>query len=210
MIPHDAWPVDPAVLGPFLLAVAFVEMTPGPNMGYLAALSMAQGRRAGLTAVAGVTAGLSVYMLLSVAGVAGAIATAPALYEVLRVAGVLYLIWLAIEAWRGADAAPEPYSFAGPFWRGLSVNLLNPKAAMFYVTLLPGFIALDHGSFASQALILGSAHILVSIAVHVTVVLAAAHLSRYVESGDAAVRVRRALAVAIGLTAVWLLWETRG
>lgn len=207
-MPHEAWPVDPAALLPFLVAVTFVELTPGPNMAYLAALSAAQGRRAGLAAVAGVTAGLAAYMLASVAGVAGAIAAAPVVYDMLRGAGVLYLLWLAVEAWRGADAAPAPSTFAAPFWRGLMANLLNPKAAVFYVTLLPGFIAPDHGTFARQALIFGGAHILVSIVVHAAVVLAAARFAGYAASADGA-QLRRGLAVAIGVTAVWLLWETR-
>jgi threonine/homoserine/homoserine lactone efflux protein len=208
MISHEQWPVDPGALVPFLIAVAFVEATPGPNMAYLAALSMAQGRRAGLAAVAGITAGLSVYMLASVAGVASVIAAAPGAYGLLRGAGVLCLLWLAAEAWRGADAARAPRGFAAPFWRGLSVNLLNPKAAVFYVTLLPGFIAPDHGPFAQQALILGASHIAVSILAHCAVVFAAAHLARYAVFAHSTA-VRRGLAVAIGLTAVWLFWETR-
>lgn len=208
MIPHDLWPVDPDALVPFLLAVTFVELTPGPNMAYLAALTASHGRSAGMGAVAGVTAGLMVYMLASVAGVASMVAAMPGVYGALRIAGVLYLAWLGIEAWRGAGGDPAPVGVATPFWRGLSVNLLNPKAAVFYVTLLPGFIKPEHGSFERQALLLGSAHILVSIAVHTAVVLAAARFRQYAASAGG-VRVRRGLAIGICVTAVWLLWETR-
>lgn len=59
-MPHAAWPVDPGVILPFLLAVALIELTPGPNMGWLALVSLEQGRRAGLAAVAGVTLGLAI------------------------------------------------------------------------------------------------------------------------------------------------------
>lgn len=61
-------PVDPSVIVPFLIAVSLIELTPGPNMGYLAALSAAEGRLAGFKAVLGVTVGLAFYMLLAVFG----------------------------------------------------------------------------------------------------------------------------------------------
>jgi threonine/homoserine/homoserine lactone efflux protein len=213
VIPHHAWPVDPEALWPFLVAVAFVELTPGPNMAWLAALTVAEGRSAGLRAVVGVTLGLAIYMLASVAGVAGAIAAAPGVYDVLRLAGVAYLLWLAVEAWRGAgDIAAADGDGAAPFRRGLIANLLNPKAAVFYVTLLPGFIAPDHGAFWSQALILGAAHISASLMVHTGIVLAAARMARFIGvtgMSARAVALRQVLAIGIGLVAVWLLWETR-
>ncbi len=68
MIPHSAWPVDPAVIGPFLLAVALIELTPGPNMGWLALVSVARGRLAGFAAVAGVTLGLAIWMVAAAFG----------------------------------------------------------------------------------------------------------------------------------------------
>lgn len=213
MIPHVAWPVDPGALWPFLVAVALVELTPGPNMAWLAALTVAEGRVAGLRAVAGVTLGLTIYMLASVVGVTGVIAAAPDVYAALRLAGVAYLLWLAFEAWRGAgDIAAGSGDGAAPFRRGLIANLLNPKAAVFYVTLLPGFIAPDHGAFWSQALILGAAHISVSVAIHAGIVLLADRMARYLgvtAPSPRTIALRRALAIGIGLVAVWLWWETR-
>ena len=92
---RDALPIEPAAILPFLAAVTLIELTPGPNMGYLAALSATEGRAAGLKAVLGVTAGLAIYMLLSVAGVAEIIAAAPFVFGALRWAGVCYLLYLA-------------------------------------------------------------------------------------------------------------------
>lgn len=210
MPPHAAWLVDPAALGPFLMAVLLVELTPGPNMAYLAALSMAQGRAAGLRAVAGVTLGLSVYMLGAVFGVASVVAREPFLYLLLRYAGAAYLFWLAWEAWRGAgenSPAVAPEQDLAPFRRGLLVNLLNPKAALFYVTLLPGFIAADHGPFAQQALIFGAGHLVISVIVHTAIVLAAALAARNLAL-ERTEGLRRGLAIGIGLIGMWLLWET--
>lgn len=213
MIP-SAWPVDPALIGPFLAAVLLIELTPGPNMGYLAALAAVQGRRAGFFAVLGVTCGLSVYMLAAVFGLTEVFRLYRPLYELLRWAGVIYLVWLAWDAWRTGDSVePDSKLASRPgllFRRGLLANILNPKAALFYVTLLPGFIAEDRGSAARQALILGSLHILVSVAIHGSIVLSADRAGRLLARVASGVWVSRVLAISILVVAVWLAWETRG
>lgn len=205
-------PIDPGVILPFLTAVFLIELTPGPNMAYLAALSAANGRAAGFKAVAGVTAGLAIYMLLSIFGVTEIIATAPVVYGVLRWAGVIYLFYLAWEAWRGAEETSPGHAGASadhrPFWRGFVANVLNPKAAIFYITLLPTFIVSDHGAFWMQALILGCVHLLVSIAVHGAIVIGASRAATLIAEAYVGA-VRRALAVGVALIAVWLVWETR-
>ena len=208
----DSFPVEPTALAPFLVAVLLIELTPGPNMGYLAALSASQGRAAGFKAVLGVTAGLAFYMLLAVLGVAEIIAAAPLVYGALRWAGVLFLLYLAWEAWRGASETSPGHARDvdhAPFWRGFTANVLNPKALMFYVALLPGFIAADHAPFWMQALILGSLHLAISFLVHSLIVLGASHAGSSIAQSRSAVTVRRGLAVGIALIAVWLVWETR-
>lgn len=210
---QDRLPVDPSALLPFLAAAVLIEITPGPNMGYLAALSAAQGRAAGFRAVLGVTAGLAFYMLLAVAGVAELIAAAPLVYGLLRWAGVLFLLYLSWEAWRGVgEASPRHAAPAdhAPFWRGLIANVLNAKAAVFYVTLLPSFVADDHAPFWVQALLLGSAHLIISFVVHLGIVLGAARMGALLASSGRAEVVRRVMAIAIALIAIWLAWETRG
>lgn len=205
-------PVEPAVILPFLLAVSLIELTPGPNMGYLAALSASEGRIAGFKAVLGVTAGLAFYMLLAVFGVAELIAAAPVVYGALRWTGVLFLLFLAWEAWRGAsETSPGHTSGADhrPFWRGLIANVLNPKAAVFYVTLLPGFVAPDHAAFWLQALILGGVHLVVALVIHSAIVLGAAKAGQLIAAGSHASAFRRAMALGIAAVAVWLAWETR-
>lgn len=209
---HQAWPVDPGAIVPFLVAVVLVELTPGPNMGYLAGLSAVEGRRAGFVTVAGITTGLLVYMLASVAGVTEALRVNRSLYQLLRWAGVAYILWLAVDTWRGGEAAevaPRQASDWTLYRKGLLANLLNPKAALFYVTLLPGFIQAGHASPVLQALILGATHILVSIAVHGTIVLSSDSLARRFAAMGDSVLARRAFAVALLATAVWIAFETR-
>ena len=205
-------PIDPYMLWPFFVAVLFVEATPGPNMGYLAALSASEGRSAGMKAVAGVTLGLSVYMIAAVIGVAELIARVPVVYMALRWAGVFYLLYLAWDAWQGAaETSPSTSEtgFSNPFWRGFLANILNPKAAVFYVSLLPGFMDLSRGAFWVQALILGSVHLFVSVLIHVAIVMGAAHAGTMLEDSPRKTLFRRAMAVLIALIAIWLAWETR-
>ena len=215
MIPHAAWPVDPAVIAPFLLAVALIELTPGPNMGWLALVSLGRGRLAGFAAVAGVTVGLAVWMLAAAFGLTQVLLIWPPLYQIIRWAGVVFLLWLAWEAWR-SDSGPaaadgEDHStMRGLFLRGMTGNLLNPKAAVFYVALLPTFMRPDHGSPLTQALTLGGLHLAVAVAIHSVIVLGAASAGGLVLKRMQGPTARALMAGGIALVALWMAWETRG
>lgn len=200
----------------FLLAVVLIELTPGPNMGYLAVVASRWGRRAGLMTVAGITCGLAFYMLLAVAGLGEAILRAPWLYAILRWAGVAYLLWLALDTWRGdSETSPgharEPPDPRRLFVRGLVANLLNPKAAVFYIALLPGFTNPSLGNPTLQAFFLGGVHIGVSLAVHGSIVMAAGTARPVLEIWTSGSRRRwldRGFALTLGVIALWLAWET--
>ncbi len=185
-------------------------------MGYLAMVAARWGRRAGLTTVAGVTCGLAFYMLLAVAGLGQAILRAPLIYAALRWAGVVYLLWLATDTWRGGGETSPSHALASPdpsrlFARGLVANLLNPKAAVFYIALLPGFTNPARGDPALQALTLGMIHIAVSVTVHGAIVLAAGSARPALAGWTTGSRRRwldRGFAVALAAIALWLGWET--
>ncbi|WP_421738513.1 LysE family translocator [Caulobacter sp.] len=212
-MPHAAWPVDPGMIVPFLAAIILIELTPGPNMAYLAALSAAHGRRAGLLAVAGVTCGLAVYMLAAVFGLTEMFRLYRPLYELLRWMGVAYLVWMAWDAWRDGEEAEEAVDLTPAPWtlfrRGLLANLLNPKAALFYVSLLPGFIKTGHAGPTAQALILGSVHLLISIAIHGSIVLSADRAAGLLDRAQSRRWISRGLGVALLVVAIWVVWETR-
>lgn len=206
-------PVDPTVILPFLAAVALVELTPGPNMGWLALLSLSQGRTAGLAAVMGITLGLTAWMLAAAFGLAEVVMLWPALYQAIRWAGVGFLLWLAWDAWRstgdGARAAPVERRRRALFRRGLIGNLLNPKAALLYVVLLPGFIRPAYGSTLTQALTLGSLHVVVSVVVHSTIVLTAARAGGALLTRTQGPMMRAVMAMSLVAIAVWTAWETK-
>lgn len=206
-------PVDPTVILPFLAAVALVELTPGPNMGWLALLSLSQGRTAGLAAVMGITLGLTAWMLAAAFGLAEVVMLWPTLYQAIRWAGVGFLLWLAWDAWRstgdGASAAPVERRRRALFRRGLIGNLLNPKAALLYVVLLPGFIRPAYGSTLTQALTLGSLHVVVSVVVHSTIVLTAARAGGALLTRAQGPMMRAVMALSLVAIAVWTAWETK-
>jgi len=174
----SAWPIDPAVLPGFLLAMALIELTPGPNMGYLAVVAAGRGRMAGALTVLGVTLGLSAYLALALFGLTNWILASPLAMTVLRWGGVLYLLVLAADAlrptpvWRvGAATGGGDGRFV---LRGMVANLLNPKALVFYAVLLPGFVRPGFAAPGTQILALGLAHIAISIAVHLSIVMGVA------------------------------------
>lgn len=193
---------------PFLLAVLAMELTPGPNMAYLALVAARSGRRAGAVAVAGVTLGLTAYLVASVAGLAEAAQRWPWAYQVLRWAGVGYLFWLAFDAWREAPPKAQPDAIqplGRIFVRGMVANLLNPKAALLYVTLLPAFIAPD-GDPVTQSLILGAVHIGVSLVIHGSIVVFAGSARELLaRQGPWTGRI---MALALASVAVWLVFAT--
>jgi threonine/homoserine/homoserine lactone efflux protein len=210
-------PIDPLQLPAFLLAVALVELTPGPNMGYLAVLSAGRGRAAGFAAVMGVTAGLAVYMVAAAVGLTEVLLLYPTLLQVLRWAGVAYILYLAWEAWRGAVETSPGHHWrirdGGYFWRGFLANVLNPKAAVFYVMLLPGFFAEGRGSTLVQSLVLGALHLVIAFLIHGAVVLLGARAGRFLDGPAESARgrrIRRGFALALVGVAVWLAVDTAG
>lgn len=204
--------IDPAVVLPFILAALLIELTPGPNMGWLALVSLQQGRRGGFAAVAGVTLGLAVWMLAAAFGLTRVLTLWPPLYQIIRWAGVLFLLWLAWDAWRPAAAGPAEAGnqrLRALFLRGLTGNLLNPKAAVFYVGLLPGFLRPGSGSMLGQSLTLGSLHLLIAVAVHSAIVMGAARASPLLLARVPGAVQRGLMAGGIAAVALWMAWETR-
>lgn len=173
-----------AVAGVSAVALGMV-LTPGPNMIYLVSRSITQGQRAGLVSLAGVAAGYLIYLVLVAAGLVAVLTLVPAVYLAIKFAGAAYLLWLAWSAVRpgGASAfAPKALPPDPPrrlFAMGLVTNLLNPKIAVLYVSLLPQFVDPGRGHLAEQSLILGLAQITVSLSVNALIVMSAGTVSSF-------------------------------
>nr|WP_254209735.1 LysE family translocator [Burkholderia multivorans] len=147
-------------------------LTPGPNMIYLISRSICQGRRAGLVSLGGVALGFVFYMFCAAFGITALVLTVPYAYDALRVAGALYLAYLAWQALKpGGRSAFQvrqlsPDSRRKLFTMGFVTNLTNPKIAVMYLSLLPQFISPGHGSVLAQSLALGCVQIAVSVSVN--------------------------------------------
>jgi threonine/homoserine/homoserine lactone efflux protein len=202
--------VDLTALAAFTLTAVAIELTPGPNMVWLAIVASTEGRRPGLAAVAGVALGLAVVGVAAALGLAAIVAGSPVVYQALRWAGVIYLLWLAWDGWQAADDAPEEVQQGAPtlryLQRGFVTNLLNPKAFLFYITVLPGFLPATHAQ--TDVLLLTAIYVAVATAIHAGIVVAAGTARRWLMSDKRSRQVRRALSLSLVLVAVWLLWKT--
>ena len=198
----------------FALTALIIEITPGPNMTYLAALSLSGGMRTGFAAVAGIATGLLTYGIVAALGLAAVIDSSPLLYGLLRWGGVAYLLWLAWQAW-SSEHETSPDATDGPdgepwiaFRRGLITNLLNPKAAVFYVAVLPEFIRPGGGSVMSQTLALSVVYVTIATAIHAGIVTLAGSLQSMVAASNSRRMVRRLLALALVIIAIWFALAT--
>lgn len=194
----------------FLGAMALVELTPGPNMGWLTALAAQQGRRVGFMAVAGITLGLGAQLILAATGFSAFIANNELVYEILRWAGIGFMLYLAVEAWRETgEASPGNAKSLEGFRRGFIANLLNPKALVFYIAVVTQFAGFD-GKMPSAAaiLMLGSIHILISVLVHSGLVLAGAAFGQKLSDYRQSVPVRAVFALSLVGIAIWLAFST--
>ena len=195
----------------FLWTALIIELTPGPNMTYLAILSLTEGRRAGFAAVAGVASGLLLIGLIAALGLAVIISQSPALYNLLRWGGAFFLLWLAFEIWTGRDdqakAGDGMDGLATFFRRGLIANLLNPKAAVFYLAVLPAFVDPSR-PVLQQATVLTLAYVATATAVHTLIVSISALARPLLENSVKIRNFRRTMALLVVATAAWLLWST--
>ncbi|MFF9376852.1 LysE family translocator [Streptomyces griseoluteus] len=209
--------VEPsAALGVTVVALGMV-LTPGPNMIYLVSRSITQGRRAGLISLGGVALGFVAYLLAANLGLSGLFLAVPELYVAVKLAGAGYLAHLAWSALRPGGVpvfAPREVPPDSPrrlFTMGLMTNLLNPKIAIMYVSLIPQFVSLDRGHVLTQGLLLGTCQITVSVAVNLAVVLAAGTIATFLSRRPSWLRMQRyATGTVLGALAVTLAVDTSG
>ncbi|OWY07123.1 LysE family translocator [Thioclava sp. IC9] len=177
------------------VALAMV-LSPGPNMIYLVSRTICQGRRAGLISLGGVALGFVFYMLCAAFGITAVVLAVPYAYDALRIAGALYLFWLAWQAVRpGGRSAFETRELPvdGPrklFLMGFVTNLLNSKIAVMYLSLLPQFIDPAAGSVLAQSLALGAVQIVISVSVNVAIVIGAGAMARFLATRPLWMRVQ--------------------
>lgn len=153
--------IDPAQLLIFIPAALALNLTPGSDMMFCLGQGLKSGPRAGIAASFGIATGSLIHSLLAAFGLAALLAAYPFAFEIVRWAGVAYLVWLAIQAVRSRNttlsAAQVGKGTLFAAWRdGTLVNLLNPKVAIFVLAFVPQFVDPARGSTILQFLILGA------------------------------------------------------
>jgi threonine/homoserine/homoserine lactone efflux protein len=168
------------VIAVFALATFVLTVTPGPGVLYVVGRAVGGGRRAGLASMLGIEAGEAVYIAGAALGITALLATSAAALSVLRFAGAGYLVLLGIRALRhddeGVVAKQRRAGHWGAFGRGLAVQLLNPKVAVFFVAYFPQFIRSGQPA-TPQVLALGAVYLAIAVGTDTCYVLLAAWLT---------------------------------
>ncbi len=194
----------------FVMASILIELTPGPNMTWLAVLGASRGRAIALAAVGGICVGLAIAGTVAGVGLTAILTQWPVLFQALRWIGTIYLFYLAWDAWRDAEKQNE--TFVGgamrAFQQGLITNILNPKAYLFYAAVLPQFIS-GVMPVAFEITGLTTIYVLVATVIHSCIAVLSGTLAEFLKTSPKAVFIRKVLAVLIAIAAVWFFYSTQ-
>ena len=199
----------------FLLTSLVICLAPGTGSLYTVAAGLTRGTRAGLLAAFACTLGTLPHMLAAITGLAALLHASGVAFEVVKYAGVAYLLWMAWSTWRdtgalriGAD--DRPASARSVIVSGIGVNLLNPKLTIFFFAFLPQFVPTGADSSLAWMLGLGAVFVAMTFVVFAAYALAAAAVREQVLTRPQVVRrVRRAFAASFVVLSGRLALETR-
>ena len=191
----------------FMAAAFALNLTPGPDMMYVTARSVADGRRAGVVAAFGIGAGTLVHIAALALGLAALLAAVPVAYDILRLAGAVYLVvigtQLLLRRQRAGSAQVLPPARLGAvFAQAVLTNVLNPKVALFFLAFLPQFVDPARGSTVAQIVLLGLLFDVQGTIVNIVVALAASDTTARLRTNAKALsllqRLTGVLFIAIG------------
>ena len=186
----------------FLLTALVVVVAPGTGVIYTLAVGLGQGRRAALMAAVGCTFGIVPALLAAVLGLAAIMHTSALLFQVIKFAGVAYLLYLAWQMLRDeGGVAVRAETQAGADWaivrRGALINILNPKLSIFFLALLPPFLSGNPATATAEMLAMGAVFMVLTFVVFVGYgvfaaaardkVLSSPRMIRWINRGFAAV-----------------------
>lgn len=185
-------PTSP-VLAAYLVAVVVITLTPGPDMTLFLGKTVSQSRMAGLAAFFGASTGLVVHTCLVALGLSALIAASVTAFLLLKIAGALYLAYLAYEAIRHGSSLRLKGTGTEPIGRvyakGVAVNLLNPKIIMFFVTFLPQFVGPHDPHAAAKLFFLGFAFVVLAAPICIALILSAERLAAWLKRSPRATRI---------------------
>ncbi len=157
---------DFAVLASFILTCIVIVVVPGPSVTVIIANSLRYGAKAGILNVVGTQIGLASMIAVLATGLSAVVSLMGSMFEVLRIVGAAYLIWLGIKLWRAngalATEEPGPRPFGSFVLQGFVVIWSNPKALLFFGAFIPQFLDPAKGSALFQTILFGGLFMLVA------------------------------------------------
>jgi len=202
-----------STLSLFVAAAAILVIMPGPNTLYIMARSVQQGLAAGIVSCLGVLVGTLVHVTAAAIGISALLLSSALAFYTLKYAGAAYLVYLGIrtllaqeQTTTEADPAPEK-SLRAAFYQGITVNVLNPKTAVFISAFLPQFIDAGRGSVTAQIFLLGAILVTIGAMSDLTYALLAGKAGKWLRRNVLPLRTQRYLAggVYLGLGAATAL-----
>jgi len=183
----------------FFVALAVVYLLPGPDMILLLQTGARQGKAMALATAAGLGLARACHVALAGMGLATLFKVAPWTFDVVRLGGAAYLLWIGVQCLRSnllpnlnaEDGTAPAHAWRGAFQRGLLTNLLNPKALLFCSVLLPQFIDPHGASVTAQFATLGAILVAVGLAFDSCYGLAGAKIGRWLERSPSAQRLQQ-------------------
>lgn len=186
-------------LGLYLLALAMIFLMPGPDMILLLQTGARQGRAMALATALGLAVARTGHVALAAMGLATLFKVAPWTFDVVRIAGAAYLLWMGIHMLKPgsltsvstAGGTPQTLSWRVAVQRGLLTNLLNPKALLFCSVLLPQFINPNAGPVAGQFVVLGVVLVVAGLLFDSGYAMAGSWVGRWLERSPSAQKVQQ-------------------
>lgn len=191
----------------FITASVLLCIVPGPDMVYLLGRTIAQGKKAGIIAAFGINAGTYVHLFAAVVGISAIIATSSILFNILKWMGVIYLIYIGINA---VLNKPNKISKSNIFtkqidksifWHGFLSDVLNPKVAIFYFAFLPQFIDVSVQNSMGELLFLGLTLNMIGLTINIIMVYIATYVTRKLRRNEC---ISKVLPRMMGAIFIWL------
>ena len=197
---------EPSTLLLFAASAAVLVLIPGPNLIYIVTRSVEGGRRVGLASMLGVEAATLVHIAAAAAGLSALLASSAVAFDVVRWAGVAYLVYLGLRALRAGGSSPQVIESPArghrrDFAEGMLVNLLNPKVSIFFLAFLPQFVDPERGAAWTQVLVLGAVFMVIACVLDLLYVFAAGALGNRLRGGRVASRIAGGVYLALAALA---------
>ncbi len=151
--------MDITTISYFLFASILLTITPGPDFMFVFAQSVSQGKKAGIATGLGLCTGLIAHTLAAAVGISAILYQSGLAFTIIKVAGAIYLLYLAIQAFRENSQLEQKkakiYTMISLYRKGILMNILNPKVSIFFLAFLPQFVNVNNGAVPIQMTILG-------------------------------------------------------